>query len=283
MSARRPPPDARDLEGVAETVARERQITKRRVQQWISYMVLSSQLETTASERDGPTFIIKGGVALELRLGGKARATRDIDLIVEAGGNEDLVSVLRTALEDAYQDFTFRVKGDTYRMPTGTVRVDVAVNYQGSAWNTVRVDLSPNEGHRLEVELVEPLDLSQFQLEPASSLPCLSVRYHLAHKIHGVTRPSTVDHPNERVSDLIDVFLLRRLLPDGELERVREACVEVFEVRAQHGWPPAFSPPDAWREEFEARAAELGLAVTQFNAAVHEVQEYLEAVDAGGA
>jgi len=275
--------DARDLEGLAEAVAREREITKRRVQQWISYMVLGSQLERTASERDGPRFTIKGGVALELRLSGKARATRDIDLIVEPGENDDLVSALRTALEGAYQDFTFRVKGETYRMPSGTVRVAVAVQYQGRAWNTVRVDLSPKEGHRLEVELVEPLDLSQFRLEPASSLPCLSVRYHLAHKMHGMTRPSTADHPNERVNDLIDVFLLRRLLPEGDQARVREACVEVFDIRAQHEWPPAFSPPDAWREEFEVRAAELGLVVARFDDAVEEVREYVREIDAGGA
>lgn len=128
---------------------------------------------------------------------------------------------------------------------------------------------------------MEPLDLSRFELETANGLPCLSVRYHLAHKIHGVTRPSTDNHSNERVNDLVDVFLLRCLVPEADQARVREACIEVFEVRRQHDWPPAFSPPGFWREEFEARAAELDLAVTRFDDAVEEVQGYIRELDAG--
>jgi polyphosphate kinase len=73
---------------------------------------------------DGPRFTIKGAVALELRLALKARATRDIDLVVDEAGEEDLATVLSNALTDEYQGFSFRVKGDPYVMPNEAVRVE---------------------------------------------------------------------------------------------------------------------------------------------------------------
>jgi hypothetical protein len=49
-------------------------------------MVLGGQLERASSVADGPRFAIKGAVGLEMRLRTKARATRDIDLVVDEGG-----------------------------------------------------------------------------------------------------------------------------------------------------------------------------------------------------
>lgn len=53
-----------------------------RVRRWVAYMALGGALERAGFYGDGPRFIIKGGVALELRLRTRARATRDLDLIV---------------------------------------------------------------------------------------------------------------------------------------------------------------------------------------------------------
>ncbi|MGH9158379.1 MAG: nucleotidyl transferase AbiEii/AbiGii toxin family protein [Vicinamibacteraceae bacterium] len=46
-------------------------------------MILGGQLERGSSLAKGPRFTIKGAVALEMRLPLKARATRDIDLVVD--------------------------------------------------------------------------------------------------------------------------------------------------------------------------------------------------------
>lgn len=80
--------------------------------------------------------------------------------------------------------------------------------------------------------------------------------------------------------DLLDVFLLRGLVADGELRAVREACVEVFEVRDEHDWPPEFRPPESWKEEFEASAERLGLEVTDFDAAVEEARAFIGLIEA---
>lgn len=276
------PHSAQVLERWAQEYATRHDLVKKRVQDWISYMELASKLESASRETEGPTFVIKGGVALEMRLRDRARATTDIDLIVEVGDAEDMVVALRDALEGGYQGFSFRVKDAPYPMEDGSIRTQVVLEYRERGWGTVQVDLSPREGHRLEREEVAPLDLGFFGLEPAEGLSCLSVRYHLAHKIHGMTKPGTEERPNDRVRDLLDVFLLRSLVADEELSDIREACVEVFEVRGEHDWPPELRPPEFWEEEFEASAERLGLGITAFDEAVEDARAYIERIDASG-
>lgn len=44
-------------------------------------MIMAGVLER-AADADAPTFFVKGGVALELRLRDRARATKDIDIVL---------------------------------------------------------------------------------------------------------------------------------------------------------------------------------------------------------
>jgi len=96
-----------------------------------------------------------------------------------------------------------------------------------------------------------------------------------------MTRPGTEERPNDRVRDLLDVFLLRDLVADGELPAIREACMDVFEARGEHDWPPEFRPPAFWEEEFEASAERLGL-LTAFDDAAEEARAYIGRIEASG-
>lgn len=242
-------------------------------------MILGGRLERVSSSAEGPRFTIKGAVALEMRVPSKARATKDLDLIVDDVAEGDLVGALREALDPGYQGFTFRVKGDPYVMPNDAVRVDVALEYQGRGWGTIQVDLSPCEGASTEVEMVEPLSLDPFGLNTPEVLPCLSLRYHIAQKLHAMTEPPVDDEtPNERFRDLVDVLLMRELTTD--LGGVRAACNEVFEVRATHAWPPALDPPPFWQEPFAALAEEVDLPLDSLAGAVQEARAFIEAIDA---
>jgi hypothetical protein len=74
-----PPPSAGSLAKYVLAYARANSLTEGRVRAWISYMITAGILEhaTTSGQ---PSFVIKGGVALELRLRDRARATKDLDL-----------------------------------------------------------------------------------------------------------------------------------------------------------------------------------------------------------
>jgi len=65
----------------AQAYARELGVAEGRVRAWVAYMILAGMLER-AADADAPRFIVKGGVALELRLRDRARATKDIDIVL---------------------------------------------------------------------------------------------------------------------------------------------------------------------------------------------------------
>ncbi len=274
-----PPRSAGVLTKWVDAFARERGLTSKRVREWISYMVLAGHLEKAGRSEDGPRFFIKGAVALEMRIPSKARATKDIDFIVDGVGDASLTEALREALTDEYQGFTFRMKGAPYAMPNDSVRVEVVLDYKGRSWGTVQVDMSPREGDQTEVELIEPLDLEPFVLATPDALPCLAQRYHVAHKVHAMTAPpGSEDAPNERFRDLVDALMIREILED--LGDVRAACVEVFALRGTHGWPPGFTPPESWHEPFARLADEVDLPVRSLDQAAEEVREFIKMVDA---
>ncbi len=238
-------------------------------------MVLGGQLEHASSSAEGLRFTIKGAVALEMRLPYRARATKDIDLVIDGADDQDLAAVLRVAVDGNFQDFTFRVKGEPHVMPNDAVRMQVAIEYRGRRWSTLQVDLSRQEGGATEVEMVDALEMEPFGLVTSSALPCLSLRHHIAQKIYGMTQPTArSDDSNERFRDLADVLLLRDLV-EG-LAAVRAACVEVFALRGTHGWPPALDPPEFWKELY----AEL--AEKTLEEAVREARSFIEAIDAVG-
>lgn len=277
-SQRSAPSSARILTRRVDAHAREHGLPPKRVRDWISYMILCGKLERASPTSEGPRFMIKGAVAIEMRLPAKARATKDIDLVVEDPGDRELTAALRDALEDGYQGFAFRVKGEPHVIRNDSVRVDVALEYKGRSWGTIQVDLSPQEGDRTEVELVEPLELEPFGLETPNALPCLSLRYHIAQKIHAMTEPPPDEKsPNERFRDLVDLLLIKELTTD--LGGVRAACVEVFAIRARHDWPPVVNPPAFWEEPFAALAQEVKLPIRRLEDAVREARAFIDSID----
>ena len=87
----RPPPSAGVLAKYAQAYARASGISEGRVRTWISYMITAGVFERATGD-GSPQFIIKGGVALELRLRDRARATKDIDVV----SNDQDVDLART-------------------------------------------------------------------------------------------------------------------------------------------------------------------------------------------
>jgi hypothetical protein len=272
------PRSAGQLQRLVRQYVREHGLAEKRVRDWVSYMAIGGALGKATGERETlPHFTVRGGVALELRRPGLGRATKDLDLTY-GGPDADPVGALDDAIRVGYGRFTFRRTGRPLEMgQVQTVRVEVGVRFDGVEWGTITVDVGRAEGHRLEVELVPAFDLrSAFGVDGPSHLACLSARYHLAHKLHAVTRPADADRPNERVQDAIDSLLLRDLVPD--LGAARLACVDVFAVRETHPWPPVFAPPAAWVERYAVLAGELGMN-PDLAAAASELRAFIDAIE----
>lgn len=273
---RKTPASARILNQWVDSYAREQSHSPARMRNWVSYMVLGGALARAGFTGAGPVFTIKGGVALELRLRHLARATKDLDLILNAP-DADPLEALRSALETGYEGFSFQVKGDPELMPNGALRVEVGLRYLGKGWGTVQVDVARVEGSGAEVEMVDAISLSPFGIQGPEALPCLSLPYHIAQKIHALTLPPSPGRRNERFRDLIDLLLIRDWVTDYPV--VLKACQDVFASRGTHPWPPFVEPLEHWVEPFNQMAADVGLQTRDLHQAVIDVRRLVAQID----
>jgi len=122
------------------------------------------------------------------------------------------------------------------------------------------------------MELLEILppspDLTVFGLDPIEPIPCMSVAYQIAQKLHACTEVKR-DEENHRFTDLLDLQLLEEIVDDWPA--VRAACEEVFGLRQKQAWPPAITVFPSWPEEYAASAAANQFPVSDVDEAAAKV------------
>jgi hypothetical protein len=141
-------------------------------------MVLLGALERASPDRASPLFLLKGGVAIELRSRTGARATKDVDVVFGAEPGE-LLDALDAAFAEPYCDFSFRRGAPAEHGPHAT-RFDVRLNYQTRAWATVRLEISAAEHGVDEPEYLDAISLEGFKLIGPRSIACLPLRFQIA-------------------------------------------------------------------------------------------------------
>jgi hypothetical protein len=248
----------------------------RRVRLQISAMAFVGALERVREEDSHQRFLIKGGMACELRFQEKARTTRDLDAVFH-GSLDELLSDLDAAFAEPYSGFTFAYGDPRPVGATSAQRFEVKLQYQGRAWGTLRVEVSPPEGRSGdEADRVPAISVAVFGLEGPEFVACLSLRYQIAQKLHACTERFD-DRENERAHDLIDLLLMEELIED--YLGVRQACLETFEIRDTHAWPPALNAEPNWREVYAALAEEFAFPITDVDEAVAGVQAMIARIN----
>lgn len=275
-----PPPSAGVLARYARAYARELGVSEARVRAWISYMILADILERGRATADGYRFTVKGGVALELRLKDRARATKDIDLVLHHD-EADLALALERAVDtgarDGSQGFHFRRKADPLILENRTISVEFAVTYRGGAWTSILVDVARAEPGEGEIELIPAVPLeTAVGIAGPTELACLPLRMHVAQKLHGMTLRPRPGKRNDRFKDLVDLLLMESLVTD--YAGLRAACESVFRTRGTHDWPPVLALPPHWAEPFAVLARELDLPLTDGRDAMDRVQSFVDRI-----
>jgi predicted nucleotidyltransferase component of viral defense system len=199
-------------------------------------------------------WFVKGGFALELRLGENARTTKDVDIDWTLGEPEATDLLLDAAAHEMDDLFTFTVQ-------RSAVDDDLAAG--GQRWN-VRADLAGREFERVAVDIgfgkrpvVAPdTIMSSHLLEFAGVapivVPALAVEQHLAEKLHAYSRTYAGDQPSSRVKDLVDMVVIARTTRI-DADRLSAAARLIFERRATHAIPRALeAPPRAWARPWGA-------------------------------
>ena len=86
----KPPHSVKVLHSWINTYAKETGQVPERIMRSVSYMIASLALERAQDDTGAPLFLIKGGVMIELRLGLRARATKDLDAVFRASSARGL-------------------------------------------------------------------------------------------------------------------------------------------------------------------------------------------------
>lgn len=223
----------------------------------VAFTRLLTRLERTAPDR----WVLKGGFALELRLPGQARATRDVDIDWTASLDEAtnaLVEAAALALDD-YFEFDIQRVGDADVGGAGGVRFHADAYVGGRLFEPLLIDVGVGSERFPPADELTAPDLLDFaEIEPAR-IRAIRLEQHIAEKLHAYTRRHAGDQPSSRAKDLIDIILMSELA-DFDLKRLRDAILRVFEARATHDLPRSVpTPPREWARPYRALAVEVGL------------------------
>lgn len=226
--------------------------------------------------RDDAPWRLKGGYAMELRLAGRARTTRDLDLAAlpptasPSEAHDPLLESLRdAALLDLgdYLDFAVAGPGEPFAADLpGGFRFTVTVTLDGRRYAGFHIDvgLDPEPAKRAELLTCED-HLAFAAIAPARVLLVPRER-QFAEKIHAYTRPWG-DRTNTRTKDLIDLLLLLDLGIEDQ-GALRQALDVVFSHASGHSVPRVLAPPPAtWAADFRALAQQVRLTETSLEAA----------------
>jgi hypothetical protein len=274
----KPPFNVSVLERWLTEASQQTGIAAGRLRRWLGFMIVAAMLDQARHSDGEPLFLVKGGVAMELRVDSDARATKDLDTAFRES-MEAVADHLDPALRTGHGDFTAtRTEIEPVR-DTGAVRCDIKLAYRGKSVITVKMEVAAVEGGMGdEMDHVPAKSLDHVGLTGPETVPCVAVRWQIAQKLHACTE--TFEHgENDRFRDLIDLQLLAGLVDDDEWPDVKAACIEVFEGRAKHAWPPILTVPPSWAEGYRALAEATAFSVIDVEDAAGAVRQMIEQID----
>ena len=231
----------------------------------------------------GDAAILKGGVALELRID-RARTTKDIDLRL-MGPSDDLLARLQQAARLDMGDFmTYELTPDVDHpiidvdgMKYDGFRFRAECRMAGKLYGQrFGIDIAFGDAILGEPDVVIAADVLGFAGVAPPTLRLYPLESHVAEKLHAYTLPRK--RPNSRIKDLPDLALLASIRAI-DAPHLRGALEQTFRFRATHELPLAMpEPPTAWAEPYAALAHEDRLAWTTLDVLFGAVQAFLDPI-----
>jgi hypothetical protein len=228
---------------------------------------------------DGPDkWMLKGGLALQLRLGRRSRTTQDIDLLLVRPSTDLYPALFQVAAMDLKDWFEFEVAPlAVVAAPGGGTRFLVTSRLDSRAFERFHIDIGIDDPVLEPAELITIPPLLEFAGLPPTQVPCYPLAQQIAEKLHAYTRPRQ-HGDNSRMKDLVDFLLMAELgVPDGD--RLLEAVAATFAARKTHALPLELPlPPSAWEVPFRRQAQELELGYPNLEDAFQAVAIFLNPV-----
>jgi hypothetical protein len=206
-------------------------------------------------------WVLKGAVALEFRTGGRARATKDLDLGHDRTEAEALATLQTAARRDIGDFFIFTVEktSEVADEAPGAVRFLVRAELAGRVFEEIPVDVAFGDPLVGDPDVVKGPGSLEFAGIKAPDIPTLPLEQHVAEKVHAYTRTYGKGKSSTRSKDLVDLVSIGSLARFHG-DRLQKAIKEIFASRATHALPSALpEPPSVWRTPYRRMAGEVGL------------------------
>jgi predicted nucleotidyltransferase component of viral defense system len=239
-------------------------------------------------KNDHSPWVLKGGFALELRLGNAARMTKDLDLAFDVGQFDQKLASLSEITEKLREDlhidnedrFSFAVRqGSEEELPTQGVksyRFGLEVRLDGRLFEMITIDVGVGDPIIPPTDQIKGSDILAFAGVPAPLIRVTSTAQHFAEKMHALTRPFD-ERINTRVKDLGDLMLMMdRGLPAPNV--VAAAVNRVYSSRNTHPIPQSIEAPLTWATSYTAMAQGLNLGHTTIESAVSRLNSYWKTI-----
>ena len=269
------------LETYFKTAAAGRSPMFDRLRKLVSFERYLVRLQVARDDR----WLLKGGFAMQLRVGEKARGTRDLDVGANLAmfgktppsAQEVRKQLARAAAQDEGDYFEFSVAESRDIAPEAeevlAFRFPIKGFLDGRLFESFHIDVGLGDSLVAPPVDLHGSDLLGFAEIPRPVFRATTIQQHFAEKIHALTR-EWENRENTRVRDLVDLMLLLdHGLPDAE--EARHAIQAVFDARNSHAVPPELPDvPGSWEPLYAKQAREQELGQENVGAAMMRLRNY---------
>ena len=251
-----------------------------RLRKRVAFELFLRRLVAVAPER----WVLKGALALELRLKATTRPTKDIDLgrrDDETAAIEDITAAQQLALDDFFTYAATRTDELSGTDEFTALRFHVISQLAGRTFEQFTLDIGFTKSIGWTPDTIETSDLLSFAgIEPVR-LPALPLPEHLAEKTHAYTSTyGPLSRPSTRPKDLVDILLIAESGPI-QAAALRQALEATFAEREHQPLPTSLPPPpSAWTEPYRRLATEVEIE-PDLSAAYVRAAAFLDPILAG--
>lgn len=224
-------------------------------------------------------WVVKGGLALQLRLGERARTTKDVDLLLLVQLQEIYPRLRKAGAYDLADWFHFEVANISQPAAEefGGNRYHLQSFLDGRVFESFHLDVGVGDLLVEPVEYLPTPNLLEFAGFLPTAVPCYPITQQIAEKLHAYTR-TFQSGESSRVKDYVDILLLAEM---GRIDghRLREALSATFLARRTHPLPTQLPEPQrSWERPFQRLAAEVKLEQSSLKEADATMQRFLNPV-----
>jgi hypothetical protein len=250
-------------------------------------MVAVDRFLARLAKKEPEAWFIKGGFALQLRLGTRARTTKDIDVpTTNRWSRQQTTAHLRAVASLVLGDwFEFEV-GEPAEAATGApghgLRFPIRCLLDGRQFENFHLDVGYGDPVLEPPDVLTAPDLLAFADIAPATVRCYPLTTQVAEKLHTYTR-SYASGETSRARDLADI-LLAASLEQFNNAKVRRAVEATFQARATHAVPEKMpDPPERISTSYKQLARELDLPWRTIEEGAQAAAQFLNPILKGNA